>query len=66
MTTTKEMLQIKIDGYEEMLYKKCNKLRELIAEDKDHSDEAFQLRRDIYELDMILCTLCQELHMLDR
>ena len=64
LSTTLEMLTIKIEGYEEKLAKACSRMRELIAQDKKDSDEFFELRREVYELDLVLCTLYQELYLL--
>lgn len=62
--STKELLKDKIEGYEGLIFKACSRMRELKAQDRENSDEFFQLRREVFELDMILCTLYQEYHSL--
>lgn len=64
MNSTKELLKDKIEGYEGMIFKACSRMRELKVQNKEDSDEFFQLRREVFELDMILCTLYQEYHSL--
>lgn len=66
MVDTKTMLLCKIDGLEKELDEKCGRMRELISQDKKDSDEFFQLRRDIYALDLMLCTLYHEVYLLER
>ena len=66
MKTTKELLKDKIEGYEGMIFKACSRMRELIAQDKKDSDEFFELRREVFELDMILSTLYQEYNSLSE